>query len=73
MKFERVRKPLSKYRAKPQIVFQSTLEPDPGLSSVDLVESITKFEKEYGIEISDKDIGKFVCSMDVVNCFEVHI
>ncbi len=69
---EKVRKILSKYTDEPQVELQSTLEADLGLSSFDVVEIVTEFEEEFGIEISDRDIGKFVCVKDIVNYLEAH-
>lgn len=44
-----------------------------GLSSFDVVEIVVEFEDEFGIEISDRDIGKFVCVKDIVDYLETHI
>lgn len=68
--FEQVRKILSKYTDDPLIEPQSMLEADLGLSSFDVVEIVTEFEEEFGIEISDRDIGKFVCVKDIVDYLE---
>ncbi len=69
---EQVKKILSKYTDAPIIEPQSTLEADLGLSSFDVVEIVTEFEEEFGIEISDRDIGKFVCVKDIVDYLEAH-
>ncbi len=69
---ERVRMLLSNYTDESQIELQSTLEADLGLSSFDVVEIVTEFEEEFGVEISDRDIGKFVCVKDIVDYLEAH-
>ncbi len=71
--FERIKTILSNYTDEPKIEPQSTLEADLGLSSFDVVEIVTEFEEEFGIEISDRDIGKFVCVKDIVDYLEAHI
>ncbi len=70
--FERVKIILKKYVDEVSIETNSTLEADLGLSSFDVVEIVTEFEEEFGIEISDRDIGKFVCVKDIVDYLEVH-
>ncbi len=70
--FEKVRKILSKYTDAPDIELPSTLEADLGLSSFDVVEIVTEFEDEFGIEISDREIGKFACVKDIVDYLEAH-
>ncbi len=67
---EQVKKILSKYTDAPNIEPQSTLEADLGLPSFDVVEIVTEFEEEFGIEISDRDIGKFVCVGDILEYVE---
>jgi len=69
---EKVKKILLEYTDEPKIELQSTLEADLGLSSFDVVEIVMEFEEEFGIEISDRDIGKFVCVKDIVNYLEAH-
>ncbi len=70
--FEQVSKILAKYADEPQIELQSTLEADLGLSSFDVVKIVTEFENVFGIEISDRDIGKFVSVQDIVDYLESH-
>ncbi len=70
--FERVITILQKYVDEVSIETNSTLEADLGLSSFDVVEIVTEFEEEFGIEISDRDIGKFVCVKDIVDYLEAH-
>ncbi len=68
--FERVKAILLAYTETPNITEQSILEADLGLSSFDVVEIVTEFEEEFGIEISDRDIGKLVCVKDIVDYLE---
>lgn len=68
--FERVVKILSKYTEERQIEPQSTLAVDLGLSSFDVVEIVAVFEEEFEIEISDRDMGKFVCVEDILRCLQ---
>jgi len=70
--FERVKTILQKYVDEVSVETTSTLEADLGLSSFDVVEIVMEFEEEFGIEISDRDIGKFVCVEDIVNYLEAH-
>ncbi len=70
--FERVKTILQNYVDEVSIEVDSTLEADLGLSSFDVVEIVTEFEEEFGIEISDRDIGKFVCVKDIVEYLEAH-
>lgn len=68
--FERVRKMLAKYTDTSDIELQSMLEADLGLTSFDVVEIITEFEEEFGIEISDWDIERFILVKDIVDYLE---
>lgn len=68
--FERIVKILSKYTDERQIEPQSTLAVDLSLSSFDVVEIVADFEEEFGIEISDRDMGKFTCVVDVLEYLE---
>ncbi len=68
--FERVRKMLAKYTDTSDIELQSMLEADLGLTSFDVVEIITEFEEEFGIEISDRDIERFILVKDIVDYLE---
>lgn len=68
--FERVVKILSKYTEERQIEPQSTLAVDLGLSSFDVVEIVAVFEEEFEIEISDRDMGKFVCVEGILRCLQ---
>ncbi len=69
--FERIKTILENY-TEGAIDENSTLEADLGLSSFDVVEIVTEFEEKFGIEISDRDIGKFVCVKDIVDYLEAH-
>ncbi len=70
--FEKVKTILERYTEGVEITRTSTLEADLGLSSFDVVEIVTEFEEEFGIGISDRDIGKFVCVKDIVDYLEAH-
>lgn len=71
--FERIVKILSKYTEERQIQPRSTLAVDLGLSSFDVVEIVADFEEEFEIEISDRDIGKFICIEDIFEHLEGRI
>ena len=45
---------------------ESQLAADLGMSSFDLVSVVTEFEDEFGIEIADRDIRRFICVGDIV-------
>ena len=60
---------LSKY-TKEEITVESTLVNDLGLSSFDIVSIVMTFEDEFDIEISDRDIHKFVSVADIVEYIE---
>lgn len=64
--FERVVRILSKYTEERQIEPQSTLTVDLGVSSFDVVEIVGDLEEEFGIEISDRDMGKLLCVGDIL-------
>lgn len=68
--FEKVKEILSRYTEIQDIEKESMLESDLGLSSFDVVEIVTEFEEEFGIEISDRDIRNFLCVEDIVEYLE---
>lgn len=68
--FEKVKEILARYTENPDIKEHSILETDLGLCSFDLVSIITDFEEEFDIEISDRDISKFVCVDDILSYLE---
>lgn len=68
--FEKVKEILSKYTENLDIKAQSILEADLGLCSFDLVSIVTDFEEEFDVEISDRDISKFVYVNDILSYLE---
>ena len=59
---------LSKYTtvSKDEIIENSVLTSDLGLSSFDVVSIVSDFEDEFDIEIPDRDIRKLVTIKDVI-------
>ena len=64
--FEQVKAILEQYTDNADISEQSTLESDLGLTSFDVVEIVIAFEDAFGLEISDRDILKFICVKDIL-------
>jgi len=71
--FEQVKAILSEYTEVKEITEKSQLAADLELSSFDLAAIVTEFEDAFEIEISDRDIGKFVCVSDILEYLEKHI
>ena len=67
---EQVKKILSEYTEVKEITENSQLRAD--LESFGLVSIVTDFEEVFGIEISDRDIGKFVCVGDILDYLKTH-
>lgn len=70
---EQVKAILSEYTEVEEITEKSQLSADLELSSFDLVSIVTDFEEAFEIEISDRDIGKFVCVSDILDYLRVHV
>lgn len=72
--FEQVIKILSDYTNINivEIKEDSTLTADLDLSSLDVVSIVTEFEDQYGIEIPDREIGKFFTVGDILRYLEAH-
>lgn len=70
--FEKVKEILLRYTETTDIEKQSLLEADLGLSSFDVISIVTDFEEELHIEISDRDISKFVCVNDILEYLEAN-
>lgn len=70
---EQVKAILSEYTEVEEITEKSQLSADLELSSFDLVSIVTDFEEVFEIEISDRDIGKFVCVSDILDYLRVHV
>lgn len=66
MLLEKVKRILLRYTEKRTITEESQLVADLEMSSFDLVSVVTEFEDEFGIEIADRDIRKFICVGDIV-------
>ena len=66
MLLEQVKRILLQHTENVEITEDSQLVTDLGLSSFDLVSVVTEFEDEFKIEISDRDIRKFICVGDIV-------
>lgn len=64
--FEQVKEIISHYTETTGIEENSALEADLGLSSFDVISIVADFEEKFNIEISDRDIPKFVYVRDVV-------
>lgn len=63
---EQVKEIISRYSEVTEIEEDSALEADLELSSFDVISIVADFEEEFDIEISDRDIPKFVYVRDVV-------
>lgn len=68
--FDKVKEILSEYAEVNEITETSMLDADLGLSSFDVVSIVGDFEENFGIEISDRDIPKFVCVKDIMDYLE---
>ncbi|GFI36067.1 acyl carrier protein [Lachnospiraceae bacterium] len=66
MLLEKVKRILLRYTEEGVITQESQLAADLGMSSFDLVSVVTEFEDEFGIEIADRDIRRFICVGDIV-------
>lgn len=71
--FEKVRDILAEYTEADTITETSMLEADLGLSSLDVAFIVGDFEDAFGIEISDRDIPKFICVKDIMDYLRSHI
>ncbi len=69
--FEQIQEILSKYTEE-TITPESAFAADLGLSSFDLVSIVADFEDAFEIEISDREIQKFVTVNDVVDYLNSH-
>ncbi|MBR7098196.1 MAG: acyl carrier protein [Clostridia bacterium] len=54
------------------IKMESELANDLGVNSIELADLIMLCEDQFGIEIEDEDIHKFVTIADVVSYLEAH-
>ena len=67
---EKITAILSEHTTATEIHAGSTLEQDLDLSSFDIMEIVMAFEDEFHIEISDRDIHKFVTVQDIQEYLE---
>ena len=70
MLLEQVKRILLQHTENVEITEDSQLVADLGLSSFDLVSVVTEFEDEFKIEISDRDILKFISVGDILEYLE---
>ena len=69
--FEQVKKILSKY-TESEITETSILEADLGFSSFEVVSVVNDFEEAFDIEISERDMGKFITVSDILRYLAEH-
>lgn len=67
---ERIKKILLYYTDAAKITETSELAGDLGLSSFDMASIVNDFEREFGIEINDRDIRRFVSVGDIIAYLE---
>lgn len=70
---DQVRNILSEYTEVSLIMPESVLTTDLDLSSFDLAAIVTEFEEVFGIEISDRDMERFICVGDILEYLQEHI
>ena len=56
-----------------KITMNSDIVEDFGADSLDVIDMITTLSDEFGVEISDEEIGTFTCLGDVVHLIEDRI
>lgn len=70
---EQVRAILSEYTEIKEITESSQLTTDLELSSFDLASIAADFEDTFQIEISDRDISRFVSVSDILEYLKAHL
>lgn len=70
--FDKVKNILLNNTSITEITEDSMLEADLGLTSFDVLSIVTDFEDMFEIEISDRDIGKFISVKDILEYLEAH-
>ena len=55
-----------------EVTPEATFTGDLGADSLDTVELVMEFEKEFGIEVADEDAEKFQTVGDVISYIEQH-
>ena len=71
--FEKVKKILLQYTEVTTINETSILQADLGMNSLEMVEIVIAFEDAFHIEISDRDLTKFVSVKDIVEYLETRV
>lgn len=70
---EQVKQILAEYTTVSEITLDSILTADLGLSSFDLAAIVTEFEEIFDIEISDRDIGRFISVGDILDYLKEYV
>jgi acyl carrier protein len=55
-----------------EVTPEATFTGDLGADSLDTVELVMEFEKEFGIQVADEEAEKFQTVGDVINYIEAH-
>ena len=55
-----------------EVTPEATFVGDLGADSLDTVELVMEFEKEFGVQVADEDAEKFQTVGDVINYIEEH-
>ena len=55
-----------------EVTPEATFTGDLGADSLDTVELVMEFEKEFGIQVADEEAEKFQTVGDVINYIESH-
>lgn len=71
--FEKIKEILLQYTEVTTINETSMLQADLGLNSLEMVEIVIAFEDAFHIEISDRDLTKFVNVKDIVDYLEMRV
>lgn len=71
--FEKIKEILLQYTEVTTINETSMLQADLGLNSLEMVEIVIAFEDAFHIEISDRDLTKFVSVKDIVEYLEMRV
>ena len=68
---EKVKIILSKHTEQ-EITEDAQLRADLGLSSFDLVAIVSEFEDTFDLEISDRELSRFITVRDILDYLESH-
>ena len=74
MVFEKIKKIISEQLEVDQSIITdgASITGDLGADSLDTVELVMEFEKEFGIQVADEEAEKFQTVGDVINYIEAH-